>query len=83
MFDTDETELDPTNPWRYCRAPINAFNQQRRRHITPSWLLVGDESMSTFTGVEGVLDGCGANFKPIPLLHFIERMPEPLGLEIK
>lgn len=75
--------LDPTDLWRYCRAPVDAFSKLRREKIIPSWLLVGDESMSAWTGGEGVLDGAGVNHKPIPLLHFIERKPEPLGLELK
>ena len=59
MFDKDETELDPTDPWRYSRAVINSYNQRRESLIIPSWILVGDESMSAYTGAEGVLDGVG------------------------
>mmetsp|Transcript_49491 Transcript_49491/g.123045 ORF Transcript_49491/g.123045 Transcript_49491/m.123045 type:complete len:729 (+) Transcript_49491:264-2450(+) len=83
MFDVDETGLDPTDSYRYCRAPVEAFNYHRRNSIIPSWLLVCDESMSAWTGTEGVLDGVNASPKPIPLLHFIERKPEPLGCELK
>lgn len=83
MYTKDELELDPADPWRYCRAPVEALNEQRRKVLIPSWLLVGDESMSAFTGAEGVLDGANANSKPIPLRHLIERKPEPLGLELK
>ena len=81
----DESELDPEDPWRYCRPPVQAFNDRRRRLVIPSWLLTGDESMSAYTGTEGVRPGAGIkdNHKPIPLLQFIERKPEPLGAEIK
>ena len=39
--------------------------------------------MCAWTGQEGVIDGVGASYKPIPFLSFIERKPEPLGCEIK
>ena len=33
MFTVDESELDPTDEWRYtgvyCRAPVRAFNDRR------------------------------------------------------
>ena len=83
MFAVDESELDETDPWRYCRAPITAFNERRRRLVVPSWVLVGDEAMSAWTGEEGILDGIGSNSRSIPLLSFVPRKPEPLGAEIK
>ena len=83
MFSKDEDELDENDPWRYCRAPVEAFNRRRCTLIIPSWLLDGDESMSAYTGAEGVEPGKGANFKPIPWLSFVERKPEPLGCELK
>ena len=83
MFSVDEDELDANDPWRYCRAPIAAFNLRRRSLVIPSWLLTLDESMCPYTGTEGVEPGKGADFKPIPLLSFVERKPEPLGCELK
>ena len=83
MFSKDEQELDENDAWRYCRAPVEAFNKRRLTLFIPSWLLVGDESMCAWTGAEGVDAGVGANFKPIPWLSYVERKPEPLGAEIK
>jgi hypothetical protein len=37
MFSKDEDELNETDPWRYCRAPVEAYNDRRRRLIVPSW----------------------------------------------
>ena len=83
MFSKDEDELDENDPWRYCRAPVHAFNQRRHTLVVPSWLLVGDESMCAWTGAEGVEPGKNSDYKPIPFLSFVERKPEPLGAEIK
>ena len=83
MFSKDEDGLDENDPWRYCRAPVRAFNDRRRRLIVPSWLLDLDESMCAWTGAVGVEAGKGANFKPIPWSSYVERKPEPLGAEIK
>lgn len=74
MFSKDELERS---------MPVYAFNKQRRKYIIPSWLLVGDESMSAWKGAEGVIDGAEVNCKSFSFLHFVERKPEPLGLEIK
>lgn len=82
-FDPDEKNFDETDPSRYIRSLIAAFNDHRERTIIPSWLLVGDESMSLWLGTEGVLNGVGANPFPIPNLSFIERKPDPLGAELK
>ena len=38
MFSKDEDELDSNDAWRYCRAPVNAFNHRRHTVIIPSWL---------------------------------------------
>lgn len=72
MFTRDEDELDENDPWRYCRAPLEAFNARRKSLIIPGWLLTVDESMCSWTGVEGVEPGKGANFKPIPFLSQVK-----------
>ena len=82
-FPKAEMQLDATDPWRYSRAPVLAFNQRRWRLVVPSWLITGDEMMSAWTGAEGVDDGIGAHYKPIPFMSFVERKPEPLGAELK
>ena len=82
-FRRDESDLDPTDPWRYSRAVIDLFNAYRLKLIVPSWLLVMDESMSAYLGAEGVADGENANSDPIPHRQFVERKPEPLGAELK
>ena len=56
--------------WR-IRSFVAAFNENRRRNVNPSWIVVVDESMSAFRG-EGM-----------PHLSFIKRKPEPLGCELK
>ena len=83
MYSTDEAELDPNDPWRYCRPPVRAFNRRRCTLIIPSWMLTLDESMSAWTGDEGVTPGVGSNSRPIPWLSFVVRKPEPLGAELK
>ena len=54
MFSKDEDELNEKDPWRYCRAPVEAYNDRRRRLIIPSWLLDEDELMCAWTGQESV-----------------------------
>lgn len=83
FYAKDEEGLSPTNPFRYCSAIVDHFNEHRVKRFIPSWLLVIDESMSAFLGAEGVIDGVGANPDPIPHRDFIERKPEPLGKELK
>jgi hypothetical protein len=48
MFSKDEEDLDETDPWRYSRAPIIAFNSLRHKQVIPSWLMLLDESMSAW-----------------------------------
>ena len=83
MFSADELDLNENDKWRYCRAPVSAFNDRRRRLIVPSWLLSGDELMSMWLGEEGVQAGVGSDFRPIPHRSYVERKPEPLGCEMK
>ena len=82
-FDLDEEEMNPSDQWRYCRPVVTAFNNQRKKVVRPSWLMVMDELMSLWLGDDGVLDGKGANPFPIPFLSFVERKPDPLGAELK
>lgn len=82
-FRRDESDLNPNDPWRYCRSIVDLFNTHRLKLIVPSWLLEMDESMSAYLGAEGVADGEHANSDPIPHRSFVERKPEPLGAELK
>lgn len=82
MFSAEEEELDPEDDWRYCRAAVASFNE-RRKLISPSWLMLMDEMMSLWLGQEGVVSGAHANPNPIPVASYVERKPDPLGCEIK
>ena len=84
MFTKGETELNPSDPWRYSRPPIDDYNAWRFKIIEPSYAFAGDESMSLNLGEkEGVLDGVGADPAPIPCASYVERKPDPYGNEIK
>ena len=78
-----EDELDPNDEWRYCRAPVDSFNEHYLEVFSPSWFLMLDECMAAWTGAEGVEPGVKKNSKPIPALSFLETKPEPLGAEMK
>lgn len=45
-FNPEEAAFNYSDPNRYIRSLINAFNDHREKLIVPSWLLVGDESMA-------------------------------------
>ena len=83
MFSKDEDDLDSSYPWRYSCAPIVCYNDTREMLIVPSWALTEDEEMALWLGDEGVVEGAGANPKPIPKTSYVERKPDPLGAEFK
>ena len=59
------------DPWREVRWLIDGYNDNRRKTIKPSWLVVVDETMWAWTG------------QGMPHLSFVKRKPEPLGCEVK
>ena len=54
------------------------FNAHMAQAFSPGWLLIVDESMSAWRGRVG----SGAHTL-LPVLSFVPRKPEPLGLELK
>ena len=78
-----ETGFDPTDPSRYVRRLLEAFNTRRKMLFVAGWMLTEDELMVLWLGAEGVRDGFGADPFPIPNLSYIERKPDPLGAELK
>lgn len=44
---------DPTDPWAPIRPFVDALNQRRIDTVIPGDILVGDESMSEWTGADG------------------------------
>ena len=61
----------PSDPWREIRWLIRGYNENRKRTICASWLVVADETMWAWTG------------QGMPHLSFVKRKPEPLGAEVK
>ena len=60
-----------SDPWREVRWLIKGHNENRKKTITASWLVVVDETMWAWTG------------QGMPHLSFVKRKPEPLGAEVK
>lgn len=78
MFSVSESELDESDPWRYCSLALAQHNAHWLSVYHASWLLAIDESMSPFVPEregDGPLD--------IPFLSNVPRKPSPLGAEIK
>ena len=84
MFNKDESDLNPKDPWRYSLPPYDHFNKWRQNLIIPSWILTEDEMMSMYLGATGFpREGVGANFKLLPAASYVPRKPDPLGCEGK
>eukprot|EP00965_Chrysotila_dentata_P222779 6193175-Pleurochrysis_carterae.AAC.2 len=78
--------MDVKDYFRYCKWPLRMLNKHMAKLIVRSWLLAPDESMSTWRGDECAqhLHGTANQSETAtPLKQFVERDPEPLGLEIK
>eukprot|EP00965_Chrysotila_dentata_P097803 3233580-Pleurochrysis_carterae.AAC.1 len=86
MWPVSEAGMDETDLFRFCRWPLDMLNEHMPKLVTPGWLLGPDESMSAWRGEEcpqRLRGSAQQSQTAIPLLHFVERKPEPLGLEIK
>ena len=64
-----------TDPWAELRWLVDGFNVVRAREVKAGAKLNPDESMFAWKGKSGV--------GGVPALSFVERKPEPLGLELK
>jgi hypothetical protein len=62
------TDKDPLETIRWL---VKGYNDNRKKTIKPSWLVVVDETMWAWTG------------QGMPRLSSVPRKPEPLGAEIK
>lgn len=71
----DLTQVD-RDPWMMLQPVVSAFNENRRRTIRHSGVLVEDESMSAWKPRASRLGG-------LPNISFIARKPKPLGTEFK
>jgi hypothetical protein len=70
---------DNEDPWYEIRSFINAFNERRKKAVTPGQTLVVDESMSAFRArASGEYSVNG-----MPHLVKIARKPEGVGAEFK
>src|SRR5690606_33289022 len=67
----NENAADLTDPWWKVRPLMEAFTENRKSTIYPSWNLVIDESISAWTG------------NGMPHVSYIPREPEPCGAELK
>ena len=76
-YSVSTLELDSSDPWRFVRPFINAFNKHWNEVYFPSWLLSADKLMCMRTPDEG--DGA----HDIPFSSFIPRKPKPKGCELK
>ena len=65
------TSASKRGPWREVRWLVDGHNDNRKRTINASWLVVVDETMWAWTG------------QGMPHLSFVKRKPEPLGAEVK
>ena len=66
------------NDWCFCEPMVDAFNEHMHKQVNPGWLLAPDESMSAWRGKVGKKDT-----KKCPHRMFVQRKPEPLGVELK
>ena len=77
FHDPDLDTVENPDPWRAVRVFIIAFNENRKKNVKPSWVLVVDESTSKWRGLgDWYTDG-------MPHITKIPRKPEPVGLELK
>eukprot|EP00966_Prymnesium_polylepis_P064241 1489234-Prymnesium_polylepis.1 len=71
-----ESELDKSDPWRFCNLPVDMHNDWWETIYNPSCYLAPDESMSQHT-----CEGDKPN--DLPFLSNVPRKPKPLGCELK
>lgn len=62
--------------WRWCRMPVDTFNEHYAEVFVPGTLTGPDESMAPYEGIEG------DDPHNIPHLHFVKRKPKDLGAEL-
>jgi hypothetical protein len=70
--------LEERDPYHVVRSFINDFNQHRFADVVPGPVLVIDECMSSWTGVEDKYSAEGC-----PGKTYITRKPRPYGVEMK
>eukprot|EP00965_Chrysotila_dentata_P255155 6212119-Pleurochrysis_carterae.AAC.2 len=86
MWPVSKAGMETSDLFRYCKWPLDQLNEHMAQLIVPGWILAPDESMCAWRGEECPVHLRGHEQQPensIPLKHFVERKPEPLGLEIK
>ena len=66
------------DPWGFIRPMLDAFNAHMEDIVEPGWLLCLDEAMSAWRGAVGLNDPAKC-----PHRSFVQRKPEPLGVELK
>ena len=69
-------KVDENDPWYPLNSLVEAFNDNRRRWLVASLVIVLDESMSSFQPRT-------TKTSLLPHLSFIFRKPKPLGTEYK
>ena len=72
MHSLSESELDASDPWRYCNLVPDSHNDHWEDVLSPSWLLAPDESMCPETKE-------GDKPTELPFLSNVPRKPKPLG----
>eukprot|EP00966_Prymnesium_polylepis_P014300 330061-Prymnesium_polylepis.1 len=74
----DESDLDASDPWRYCRPIEDGFNEHMPKVFNPGWLLELDESMFMWLGQVNLT----GTPKALPFQSVVERKPTPVGAEV-
>ena len=65
--------------WWFVTELTELFNDRMAHTLSPGWLLVVDESMCAWRGRYGTPD----NPHVLPVLSWVPRKPEPMGMELK
>ena len=77
----DESDLDESDIWRFCKWPTTKFNEHRLVCMEPGDALVSDEGMCAFLGQVAKLPVVLCS--DLPIQSFVPRKPKTTGGEIK
>jgi hypothetical protein len=76
LHSVSESELDKTDPWRYCNLVPDCHNAHWEEIFVPSWMLGPDETMVPRSDEGPPPHG-------LPFLSNVPRKPKDLGCELK
>ena len=49
-YPLNETGMDDSDPWRFCRMPVDEYNDHMDEVFSAGWNIGPDESMSAYVG---------------------------------